>query len=145
MADPIPAKNEIWTSYEAGNTIYALIWRSEFLNRIWNNIDGKFDNYDPADIDKYRILLTHLLATNSYYFAEFPRLITEASAYNIQILLQRGGSPNVDDDINIAQGVMYWDGKKEDTPVTLSNQMDRLSAQGSRVLNKYPTRSQPDV
>ncbi len=32
-----------------------------------------------------------------------------------------------------------------DTLETLSDQMDVLSAQGSRVLNRYPTRSNPDV
>ena len=36
-------------------------------------------------------------------------------------------------------------GGDSDTLETLSDQMDVLSAQGSRVLNRYPTRSQPDV
>lgn len=36
-------------------------------------------------------------------------------------------------------------GSDSDTLETLSDQLDVLSAQGSRVLNRYPTRSQPDV
>ncbi len=36
-------------------------------------------------------------------------------------------------------------GSDSDTLESLSDQMDVLSSQGSRVLNKYPTRSQPDV
>ncbi len=82
--------------------------------------------------------------------------------YRVTVFLQTGGSP-VDSDIPIAQGEIYWDGTAELNPFTLntqiddevigadgdshedlSDQMDVLSAQSSRVLNKYPTRSQPD-
>ena len=84
--------------------------------------------------------------------------------YRVQIMKQAGGSIDADADQGVAQGELYWDGSAElnsftlntqieddviggdgDTLETLSDQLDVLSAQGSRVLNRYPTRSQPDV
>ena len=44
-------------------------------------------------------------------------------------------------DTTINDDVIGDDG---DTLESLSDQMDALSAQGSRVLNRYPTRNQPD-
>ena len=138
--------NEIWTSYEKQNSLYALVWKEEVgqSSLVWDKLNSQFIFYDPDDVDNYDIVLAPDSEFSNYYVADFPVEITEANSYNVQIFLKIGGTPN-NDDFPIAQGVIYWNGTSEDTPVSLSDQMDNLSAQGSRVLNKYPTRSQPDV
>ncbi len=153
--------NAIWHTFEEGNTLYALIWR-QTDDKVWNNTDSQFDVYTDADIDKYDVVLANQVDSD-YYSVDFPSAIG-AGVYRVQVMKQAGGSINADDDIGIAQGEIYWSGSAEFNPFTLntqieddvigedgdtleslSDQMDVLSAQGSRVLNRYPTRSNPDV
>ncbi|KKK97168.1 hypothetical protein LCGC14_2655470 [marine sediment metagenome] len=153
--------NEIWHTFEEGNTLYALIWR-QTDDKVWNNTDSQFDVYTDADIDKYDIVLTNQVDSD-YYSVDFPSAVG-AGIYRVQVMKQAGGSIDADDDMGVAQGELYWDGSAEidlftldasinddiigedgNTLESLSDQMDVLSAQGSRVLNRYPTRSNPDV
>jgi hypothetical protein len=129
-------------TYDEGNTLYALIWRKTD-DKVWNNTDSQFDTYTDVDIDKYDLLLINQ-ADSDYYSVDFPSAITTEGIYRVQVMLQPG-SIDADADFGIAQGEINWNGESEDTLISLSIQMDILSAQGSRVLNKYPTRSQPDV
>ncbi len=152
--------NEVWHTFEEGNTLYALIWR-QTDDKVWNNTDSQFDVYTDADIDKYDVVLANQVDSD-YYSVDFPSAIG-TGVYRVQVMKQAGGSIDADNDTGVAQGELYWDGTAEfnpftlntqieddviggdgDTLETLSDQMDVLSAQGSRVLNKYPTRSQPD-
>jgi len=153
--------NEIWHTFEEGNTLYALIWR-QTDDKVWNNTDSQFDVYTDADIDKYDIVLANQVDSD-YYSVDFPSAVG-AGIYRVQVMKQAGGSIDADDDMGVAQGELYWDGSAEidlftldasinddiigedgNTLESLSDQMDVLSAQGSRVLNRYPTRSNPDV
>lgn len=137
--------NEIWTTYDEGNVLYALIWRKTD-NLIWGNVAKLFQKYLDSQVDEFAVLLTNGgdLDDSDYYSVDFPVEITDEGTYQVQVMLQTGGAISADDDFGIAQGELYWNGTSEDTLISISGQMDRLSAQGSRVLNKYPTRSQPD-
>ncbi len=127
--------NEIWHTFEEGNILYALIWR-QTDDKVWNNTDSQFDVYTDVDIDKYDVVLANQ-TDSDYYSVDFPSVI-EAGIYRVQVMKQAGGSIDADADMGVAQGELYWNGSSEQN-------FNTLSAQGSRVLNKYPTRSQPDV
>jgi hypothetical protein len=134
--------NEIYATYEEGNTLYALIWRKTD-DKVWNDTDEQFDTYTDADIDKYDVVLANQ-TDSDYYSIDFPVAITDENVYRVQIMLQLG-SIDADADTGLFQGEINWDGESEDTLLSLSVQMDVLSAQSSRVLNLYPTRNQSDV
>lgn len=104
--------NEIWTSFEEGETLYALIFRKT-NDKVYDAVAGSdtFDTYTDADIDDYDVALANQ-ADSDYYSVDFPSGIS-AGVYRIQILLQVGSSINADDDIVIAQGEIYWDGTAE--------------------------------
>lgn len=90
-----------------------------------------------------------------YYSVDFPSVITTAGVYRIAIAKRAGGSAAVGDS-RIAEGELYWDGSAEvdlftvDTTIVddvvgpdgdslndISDQMDILSEEQSRVLNVY--------
>jgi ribosome-associated translation inhibitor RaiA len=134
--------NEIYATFEEGNTLYALIWRKSD-NKVWNDTEGQFDIYTDVDIDKYDVVLVNQ-ADSDYYSIDFPVAITDEDAYRVQIMLQEGAI-DADDDTGLFQGEIQWNGESEDTSSSLSFQLDKLSRQLSRVNNRYPTRSNPDV
>ncbi len=105
--------NEIYHSYNEGNTLYALIWRKAD-DLVWNNTDSQFDTYDDTDIDKYDVVLANQ-ADSDYYSVDFPAAITSTTqqAYRVQIMLQVAGGIHADNDIPIAQGEIFWDGVSE--------------------------------
>ena len=126
--------NEIYATHDEGNTLYALIWRKTD-DKVWNNTDSQFDTYTDVDIDKYDVVLANQVDSD-YYSVDFPVAITDSGTYRVQIMLQPG-TIDADADFGISQGEINWNGKSEYTLITLSRQ-------GSRLLNKYPTRNQPD-
>ncbi len=105
--------NEIWTSFEEGETLYALIWRKSD-DKVWNNTDSTFDTYTDADIDKYDVVLANQ-SDSDYYSVDFPAGITATTlqAYRVQIMRQIGGGIDADADIAVAQGEIQWDGTSE--------------------------------
>ena len=105
--------NEIWHSYDEGNTLYALIWRKAD-DLVWNNTDSQFDTYTDTDIDKYDVVLANQVDSD-YYSVDFPSAITSTTqqAYRVQIMLQVAGSIHADNDIPIAQGEIFWNGVSE--------------------------------
>ncbi len=148
--------NEIWQSFDEAFTLYALIWR-QTDDKVWNDTDGQFDTYTDADILKYDIPMTNH-ADSDYHSADFPTDI-DAGVYRVQVMHQLGGAIDADDDTPISQGEIYWDGSAEiniytlDTTINddvigadgdshedLSDQMDVLSSQGSKILNVYDDR-----
>jgi ribosome-associated translation inhibitor RaiA len=134
--------NEIYATFEEGNTLYALIWRKSD-NKVWNDTDGQFDIYTDVDIDKYDVVLVNQ-ADSDYYSVDFPVAIADEDAYRVQIMLQQG-TIDADADTGLFQGEIQWNGESEDTTSSLSFQLDKLSRQLSRVNNRYPTRNNPDV
>ena len=106
--------NEIWTTFEEGNTLYALIWRKAD-DFIWDNTGGAFVTpYTDADIGRYDVVLANQ-ADSDYYSVDFPAAITDTTtqAYRVQIMLQVAGSINADNDLGIAQGEIQWNGADE--------------------------------
>ena len=145
--------NEIWHSADETWTLYALIWRKTD-DKVWNDTDSQFDAYTDADILKYDVPLANA-ADSDYHSVDFPSSIT-AGVYRVQVMLQVGGAIDADLDYVIAEGEIYWDGTAEiniftldtsiyddiigadgDTLETLSDQLDGLSAEDSKVLNIY--------
>jgi hypothetical protein len=147
--------NEIWHSYDETKTLYALIWR-QTDDKVYDAVAAAntFDTYTDTDIDDYDIPLTNH-ADSDYHSVDFPSDIT-VGVYRVQVFDQVGGSINADDDIVVAQGEIYWDGSAElnmssldtkiddevigadgDTHEDLSDQLDALSAEESKVLNVY--------
>lgn len=145
--------NEIWHTFDEARTLYGLIFRKTD-DKVWNDTDSQFDTYTDADILKYDIPLTNH-ADSDYHTADFPSAIT-SGVYRVQIMEQIGGGIDADADIGAAQGEIYWDGTAEiniftldtsinddvigadgDTLESLSDQLDDLSAEDSKVLNVY--------
>ena len=147
--------NEIWHSYDETKTLYALIWR-QTDDKVYDAVAAAntFDTYTDADIDDYDIPLTNH-ADSDYHSVDFPSDIT-VGVYRVQVFEQVGGSIDADDDIVVAHGEIYWDGSAElnmssldtkiddevigadgDTHEDLSDQLDGLSAEDSKVLNVY--------
>ena len=147
--------NEIWHSADETWTLYALIWR-QTDDKVYDAVAAAntFDTYTDADIDDYDVPLANH-ADSDYHSVDFPGDIT-AGVYRVQVFLQVGGAIDADLDYAIAEGEIYWDGTAEiniftldtsiyddiigadgDTLETLSDQLDGLSAEDSKVLNIY--------
>ena len=111
--------NEIWHSFEEGETLYALIWR-QTDDKVYDAVAGSdtFDVYRDADIDDYDVALTNIHGDSDYYSVDFPSSIS-AGIYRVQIFKQTGGSIDADADIAVAQGEIYWNGSAEITINTL--------------------------
>jgi hypothetical protein len=104
--------NEIYATYDEGNTLYALIWRKAD-DLVWNDLSGAFETYTDADIDEYDIPLANQVDSD-YYSADFPVAITgtDPEAYRVQVMLQPGAI-DADADFGIFQGEIIWDGTQE--------------------------------
>ena len=153
--------NEVFHNFTTGSTLYFCAFQLDgnvFLSggasdEVWGTGGRDADDYDKAMTED---------GSGGHFVGTFDTSIA-AGVYRVAVFLQAGGSP-ADSDFAIAQGEIYWSGTAEFNPFTLntqieddviggdsytletlSDQMDVLSAQSSRVLNKYPTRSQPDV
>ena len=105
--------NEIYATYEEGNTLYALVWRASD-DTICTVAAGTFAAYTDASIDAYDVVLTNHVDSD-YYTADFPATITdtEQQAYRVQIFLQAGGTIDADADTGLYQGEIHWDGSQE--------------------------------
>ena len=119
--------NEIYMTFDEGNTLYALIWRKTD-DKVWNNTDSQFDTYTDVDIDKYDVPLANQVDSD-YYSVDFPAAITAEGNYRVQIMLQPG-TIDADADFGIAHGEIQWGGSSEVTLLT-------LSIGASKVLNVF--------
>lgn len=116
--------NEIWHSFEEGNTLYSLIWRKTD-DKVWNNTDSQFDTYTDADIDKYDVVLTNQVDSD-YYSVDFPSGITVQGIYRVQVLKQDGGAIDADADVVVAQGEIAWDGTTEITGLVVTGETGKV-------------------
>jgi len=145
--------NEVWTTYETGNNLYARI-RRRTDSKVYDVVAGgnTFDTWSDADVDDYDLVLTD--EDGNFYAVNFPSGIS-VGVYDVGVFLRAGANPATGDN-QIGQGVMYWDGTAElnsytldvqinddiigadgDTLESLSDQLDALSAEGSKVANVY--------
>ncbi len=126
---------EVFANFTTGSTLYFCAFQLDgnvFLSggasdEVWGTGGRDADNYDETMTED---------GSGGHFIGTFDTSIV-AGVYRVTVFVQTGGSP-VDSDVPISQGEIYWNGVAEVNPLT-------LSTQGSRVLNKYPTRSQPDV
>ncbi len=126
--------NEIFANYTTGSTLYFCAFQLDgnvFLSggasdEVWGTGGRDADDYDETMTED---------GAGGHFVGTFDTSIA-AGTYRVTVFLQDGVNP-ADTDFAIDQGEIYWNGESEITPLT-------LSTQGSRVLNKYPTRSQPD-
>ena len=128
--------NEIYATFNDGETLYALIWRKTD-DKVFNNTTNAFVTYTDAAIDDLDIPLTNIESVSDYYSADFPTAITDAGVYRVQIMLQAGVTIDADLDTGLFQGEISWDGTAEINIYTLDTSINVLNASGSRVLNVY--------
>lgn len=110
--------NEIYMTFDEGNTLYALIWRKTD-DAVFNNTTNAFVTYTDAAIADLVVNLTNVESESDYYSVDFPVEITASGSYRVQIMLQPGGSPDADADFGIAQGEIQWGGTSEVTLLTV--------------------------
>ena len=155
--------NEIVHDDTTSSTLYTARFQLNGDVFLTNGATDEVWGTGGRDAGDYAVTVTEV-GTSGHFVGNFDTSGNiAAGVYRVTVYKQDGGSP-VDSDMSIARGEIYWDGTAElnsftlntqieddviggdgDTLETLSDQMDVLSAQGSRVLNKYPTRNQPDV
>jgi hypothetical protein len=123
--------NEIYATYEEGNTLYALIWRKSD-NLVFNNTSNTFVTYTDAAIADLFVPLTNIESESDFYSVDFPSEIngTDPKAYRVQVMLQVGGSPDADLDFGIFQGEIFWDG-------TIEIDIGELYLTNQTTLNRY--------
>ncbi len=143
--------NEISWDFISGEVLYAARFQPDgnvFIT------DGSTDEV-WATADDYDVTMTED-GVGGHYVGDFDTSANiAAGVYSVAIYLQDGGSP-ANADRAIAKGIMYWDGTDElniftldttinddvigadgDTLESLSDQMDLLSSEDSKVLNVY--------
>ena len=131
--------NEIYATYDEGNTLYALIWRKtdDKINLAGTN---NFETYEEANIATYAHALTNqgdgVGGYSDYYTADFPATITGEGVYRVQVLLQPGAI-DADLDFGIGQGEISWDGTAEIDIFTIDNSINIAIASASKQLNVY--------
>lgn len=125
--------NEIWCTFEEGQTLYALIFRKTD-DKVYDVVAGSdtFDTYTDDDIDTYDLVLANL-ADSDYYSVDFPSGIS-AGTYRVQYMWQLGGSIDADADEGVFQGEIDWDGTAEITPSTINTKIDTLDTNVDLVL-----------
>ncbi len=136
--------NEIPKNYVSGRILYLTRFQLDGNVFLTNGASDEIWGAGGNDADNYDVTMTEDGAGGHYVgnFDTSGNIV--AGIYRVAVYLQAGGSP-ADSDFAIGEGEIYWDGSSEDNPSSISDQLNVLSAQGSRVLNKYPTRNQPDV
>ncbi len=157
--------NEIAHDHDLSAILYAIRFQLNGDVFLTNGASDEVWGTGGRDADDYDVTMTETTVGESgHYVGNFDTSANiAAGVYTVTVYLRAGASP-ANSDRPLGKGVMYWDGSAElnqftlntqieddviggdeDTLESLSDQMDVLSSQGSRVLNKYPTRSQPDV
>ena len=127
---------EIYHTYPSGETLYAFIRQKsdDTVNiqgtnnfEVW--VDGNIGTYDHPMTDR----------GGDYYTVDFESAIDvdTVTVYRIEIFLQAGGSPALDD-IPVAQGEFYWDGDNEIDIGVIFNS-------NQTVVNEYDESTPPPV
>ncbi len=102
--------NEIWTHFTTGNNLYARI-RKRTNSQVYD-VDAGGDNFEAwADGSVATYDLPLVDEYGNFYVVDFPSGIS-AGVYDVGVFLRATGAPLVTD-LEIGQGVMYWDGSAE--------------------------------
>jgi hypothetical protein len=127
--------NEIYASYDEGNTLYALVWRKSD-DKVYDVAVGSdtFVTYTDVDISDYAITLANQ-ADSDFYSTNFPSGISQG-VYRVQIFLQPGAI-DPDADSAIFLGELYWDGIQEIDLSSINSNITVLTASGSKLLNIF--------
>lgn len=134
--------NEIWHNYSDSDTLYAFVYRRSD-DKVYDVVAGSntFDTWVDGDRGDYDLKLA--TTNGDRHSVDFPSGIS-AGVYDVVIRKYQVVDTPALDDLDVAQGVMYWDGSAEVNIFTalesLSDQMDVLSSQGGKILNVYDDR-----
>ena len=145
--------NEVHYNHTTGSTLYFCTFQLDgdvFLSNgesdeTWGTGSRDADDYDMAMAED---------GSGGHFVGSFDTSIA-AGIYHVTVYLQAGANP-ADTDKPLGQGVMYWNGSAEiniytldtsinddiigadgDTLETLSDQLDNVAAEESKVLNVY--------
>jgi len=113
--------NEIRTTYDSGETLYALIFNA--AGQVWDAAGANWENYAAAQQDNYDIALSEIATSSGQYRGTFPAAI-DPGVYSVALFLQVGGSPASTDERIGDTGIMHWDGSTEIT-IADAGQTDR--------------------
>lgn len=140
--------NEIAFAFDKDFTLYARVFDS--TGQVWNTSGTPaFEAWADGNVTDYDISLTD--KTSGQYIGSYPT--TAAGRYKVNVYNQAAGTPAVTD-VVVGTGEILWDGSSEihgadeddisdmigadgDTLESLSDQLDGLSAEGSKALNVY--------
>lgn len=144
--------NEIVHGYDSASTLYAFVYRisDKYIYDVGDTAFEAIGTWNDARAGECDIAMT---AVGDVHFADFPTVA--AGVYFVEVREQAGANPDTDD-APVGQGIMYWDGTAEintrtidtsinddvigadgDTLETLSDQLDVISTNQSKVLNIY--------
>ena len=128
--------NEIYAKYNSGFSLDAYVLRKS-TDEVFDEADGgdTFETWSDGNVLNYDIPMTD--QGDGFYTVDFPTVIETSGTYRVIVKLRVGANAAVGD-LGLFQGEINWNGEIEYTIFT-------VLGQGSMVLNRYPTRSQPDV
>jgi hypothetical protein len=145
--------NEIHYNHTTGKNLYFCAFQPDGNVFLTGGASDETWGTDGRDADDYDEAMTEDGA-GGHYVGTFDNSIA-AGVYHVTVFLRAGANP-ADTDRPLGQGVIYWDGTAEiniftldtsinddvigadgDTLETLSDQLDGLSAEDSKVLNVY--------
>ena len=145
--------NEVHHNYTTSSTLYFCAFQPDGNVFLSGCASDEVWGTDGRDADDYDETMTEAGA-GGHYVGTFDTSIA-AGVYYVTVFLQAGANP-ADTDKSIGQGVIYWDGSAEqnpqtietkiddevigadsDTLETISDQLDGLSAEDSKVQNVY--------
>lgn len=139
-------------SSDSANTLYFLVYRVSdgYIYDVGDTAFEAVGTWNDARVGECDIAMT---AIGDVHRGTFP--VVAAGVYFVQTRVRAGANPDTDDRPN-GQGVMYWDGTADidistldtsinddiigadgDTLETLSDQLDGLSAEASKVNSVY--------
>jgi hypothetical protein len=126
--------NEIYATYDSGNTLYALIRRRPD-DYVYDVVAGSdtFEAFNAANIGNYDLPMTD--DGGDYYSVDFPAGISE-NQHTTTVYLQLAGSPAVND-LPIYHGEIEWDGTQEITRKILDDKLDGLTGSAFKNTNVY--------
>ena len=114
--------NEIWHNFPDSDDLYAFIYRRTD-DKVYDVVAGSntFDTWADGDRGTYDLKLA--TKNGDRHSVDFPSGIA-AGVYDVTIRKYQVVDTPALDDIDVAQGVMYWDGTAELNPFTLNTQIE---------------------
>ena len=129
--------NEIAKEYATGNTVYSCRWDSSGNVFLTSGASSEVWGTGGRDASDYAVTMAEN-APDGHYIGDFDTSanITTQVVYKVAVFLQDTGVP-LDADFAIGEGEIYWNGTGEDTPSSLSDQLDGLTGSAFKQTNVY--------